>query len=68
MNKIKALIESKTFWYNVAKFVAGIALSFTQAFPDSQYVGYVIMIESVISLILRMYTTQPISGIITPQI
>lgn len=68
MKTVKALIHSKTFWYNVAKFVAGIALAFTTAFPDSHYFGYAIMLESIIALILRYNTTQPISGVVTPQV
>jgi hypothetical protein len=65
--QVKALIQSKTFWFNVLKFLGGVLLCYTQVFPDSPDIGIFLMVESVISMILRYQTTQPVSGIITPQ-
>lgn len=64
---VKALFQSKTFWFNLLKFLGGVFLCYTQVFPNSPDIGTFLMVESVISMILRYQTTQPISGIITPQ-
>jgi hypothetical protein len=64
---MKPLVYSATFWFNVAKFIGGIALAFTAAFPASHYVGYAVMIESVVSFILRLQVTQPIGSVFPPK-
>lgn len=60
---MKPLILSTTFWFSVLKFVSGIALEYTAAFPGSHYVGIAVMIESAISLVLRLQTTTGIGSI-----
>lgn len=61
---MKSLIGSRTFWFNVAKFIGGTALMYTTTFPDSKYVGIAVIIEALISLILRLDTSKPITTVL----
>lgn len=65
---MKPLIYSTAFWFNVAKFVGGVALEFTVVFPASHFVGYAVMVEAIVSLILRLNTSQPIGSVFPPRI
>lgn len=64
---MKPLVYSATFWFNVVKFVGGIALAFTAAFPASHYVGIAVMVESVVALIMRLQTTHTIGSVFPPK-
>lgn len=64
---MKPLVYSTAFWFNVLKFVGGIALAFTTAFPASHLVGYAVMVESIVSLILRLNTAQAIGSVFPPK-
>lgn len=61
MNDTKALIQSKQFWLAVIQAVAGIVMVFATAYPQ---VGWLIMAKSVVDIVLRLMTTQPIGRII----
>lgn len=62
MNQAKALVTSKTFILAVLQtLVAGIVI-FSTSYPDA---GWLLIAKSVIDIVLRMYTSQPISGIVS---
>lgn len=67
---MKTLIQSHTFWLAAAQFVVGLLALTTASF--GQYIpagilGLLAMAKSCIDIYLRMNTSQPVSGIISPK-
>lgn len=60
MEQAKALLTSKTFILAVLQAVAGVIVIFSTAYPAA---GGLLMAKSVVDIILRLYTTQPIGRI-----
>lgn len=66
---MKSLLDSKTFWFAVAKFILGGFALFTADFGmwiPAGVAGGILMLTSVMDVVLRLNTSQAISGI-TPQ-
>jgi len=61
LQNAKALVTSKTFLLAVAQAVLAVIVIFSSAFPDA---GWLLLAKSVVDVILRVYTSQPISGIV----
>lgn len=59
MNSTKSLFASKTFWIAVAQAVIGTLVIFSDSFPN--WAGELLLIKSLIDVVLRSLTTQPIS-------
>lgn len=57
----KALIASKTFKLAALQAVAGVIVIFATAYPA---VGGLVIAKSVIDIILRLYTSQPIGSVV----
>jgi hypothetical protein len=60
MYQAKSLIQSKTFWIACAQAAFGILVVFGSTYPT---VGWIVLVKSGLDMILRIYTTQPITGI-----
>lgn len=58
---MKTLLTSKTFWVAVIQAVAGIVVV---ALTELDMVGYIAMFKSVVDIILRLVTQQPINRIL----
>lgn len=54
---MKTLFSSKTFWIAVIQAVAGIVIV---ALTELDMVGYVAMVKSVVDIMIRLVTTEPI--------
>lgn len=65
MQKLKALIKSRTFWWNALKFASGVVMLYTTDFPSSHYVGAALMLESIISFVLRLNTSSAITTLVS---
>ncbi len=59
----KWILGSKVFWFNVLALVVGIAQAFGFAgfTPDPKTAEYVMVMVTLINLILRFATRQPVS-------
>lgn len=57
---MKALIHSKTFHLAVIQAVGGLVVI---ALTELDMVGYVAMAKTVVDILLRLYTTEPIRSI-----
>lgn len=62
MQNAKALIQSKTFWVAVAQAILGALVVFGSTYPT---VGWIVMAKSVLDVVIRLYTTQPITSVTT---
>lgn len=58
---MKKLVHSKTFWLAVAQAVAGVIMV---AFTELDMVGYASMVKSLVDVILRLATTEPVDRIV----
>jgi hypothetical protein len=58
---MKGLLQSKTFWLALVQAVAGVIVVFSTSFPQ---VGWLVIAKSVVDVILRVYTSQPVSGLV----
>lgn len=56
----KTLFSSKTFWIAVIQAVAGIVIV---ALTELDLVGYIATFKSVVDIVLRMITTDPITNL-----
>ena len=54
----KALLQSKTFWIAVIQAVAGIVVV---ALTELDLVGYIATFKSVVDIVLRLATSDPIT-------
>lgn len=54
----KALLSSKTFWVAVIQAVSGIVIV---ALTELDLVGYVAMFKSVVDIVLRLVTSDPVT-------
>lgn len=54
---MKSLMQSKTFWVAVIQAVAGVVVL---ALTELDLVGYVAVLKSIVDIILRLITTEPI--------
>ena len=54
----KSLVSSKTFWLALAQACVAIVVVFQTSYPDA---GVLLMLKSVLDIVIRLYTTQPIS-------
>ena len=61
---VKSIFKSRTFWLAFAQAVAGAVVVFSTQYPD---VGGLLIAKSVLDMILRFLTTQPV-GIVTPNV
>ena len=57
---MKTLLNSKTFWLAVSQSVGAILVV---AFTELDMMGAVLIVKSVVDIILRLQTEEPISGI-----
>lgn len=57
---MKTLLQSKTFWLAVAQAVGGVLVV---AFTQLDMMGAVLVTKSVVDIILRIYTDQPVGSI-----
>lgn len=60
MEQTKALITSKTFAIALLQAALGAVVAFSSAYPE---VGGLMIAKSVLDIVLRVYTTQPVGGI-----
>ena len=60
MQATKSLITSKTFIIAVLQALVAAAIVFTTAYPD---VGWLLVGKSILDIVIRIYTTQPIGSI-----
>lgn len=63
MPDLKWFLQSKTFWFNVLALVVYVATSFGFAGfnPDPKLAEYGAVVVTIINLILRFATSQPLS-------
>lgn len=54
----KSIFSSKVFWIAFIQAVAGTIVIFQTAYPS---IGWLVIGKSVIDIVLRYYTTQPVS-------
>lgn len=59
---MKSLTSSKTFWLAVLQAVGGGVIIFLTEMPD--LVGYVAMAKSVLDIVLRLATAEPVGSIV----
>lgn len=57
---MKTLLQSKTFWVAVIQAVAGVVVV---ALTQLDLVGYVAVFKSIVDIVLRLITTEPIDRI-----
>lgn len=57
---MKSLLESKTFWIAVIQAVAGVVVV---ALTQLDMVGYIAVFKSIVDIVLRLITTEPIERI-----
>ena len=64
--KTKALLSSKTFWFNLLFAVVAIAgvFGFSDFQPDTKVVEGVGALVLVINIILRLFTKKPIDRVV----
>ena len=55
---MKSIFTSKTFWLAVVQAVVGAVGIFNTAYPS---VGWLLVAKSVVDVVLRFVTTQPVS-------
>lgn len=55
---MKSLFTSKTFILALAQAIVGVIVVFSTAYPD---VGYLVVAKSVVDILLRWITTEPVS-------
>jgi hypothetical protein len=61
MPTVKALVDSKTFQLAALQAIAGMIVVFSTAYPQ---LGWIVLAKSVLDVVLRMYTTQPIGSVL----
>jgi len=61
---MKSLFQSRTFWLAVGQAFVAVAVIFTQAFPQADWVGGALFVKSVVDMWLRSQTTTPISSVL----
>ena len=54
---IKSLWTSKTFWLAVVQALAGLAVV---ALTELDLVGYVAVVKTIVDIVLRLVTAQPV--------
>lgn len=57
---MKLLLKSKTFWLAVIQAVAGVVVV---ALTQLDMVGYIAVFKSIVDIVLRLITTEPIERI-----
>lgn len=60
-NFMKTLVTSKTFWLAVLQGIIGLVVVFSTSYPDA---GWLLTAKSVLDIVLRLYTSQPIGRIV----
>jgi hypothetical protein len=60
----KALFQSKTFWVNLIALI-GMVVTSTGWVIEAQWVQYQAAFLAFINIVLRLYTGEPIEGIVT---
>ncbi len=60
-NDAKTLVTSKTFLLAVLQAVIGMVVVFSTAYPAA---GWLLTAKSVLDVVLRLYTSQPIGRIV----
>lgn len=65
MNKGKALLQSKTFWFNLLAGVVAVAsiFGFGEFEPDNKVTEIITTVVTIVNIGLRLYTKQPITRI-----
>ncbi len=61
---MKNILQSRTFWLAFAQAVAGAVVVFSTQYPA---VGGLVIAKSIVDVILRFLTTQPV-GLVTPTV
>lgn len=66
MNKGKALLKSKTFWFNLLAGIVAVAsvFGFGEFQPDMKVAEGITTLVTIINIALRLYTKQPITKVI----
>lgn len=59
MVQAKSLLSSKTFWWAIIKAVGAVLLTFQTVYPQ---LGWIAMAASGIDVLIRLNTSQPITG------
>lgn len=54
---VKEIWKSKTFWIAIVQAVAGIAVA---VFTELDLVGYVAVVKSIVDIIIRLITAEPV--------
>ena len=64
MQDSKKFYESKTFWFNILAVVVALAglFGFADFKPDENTLEFIALLLGGVNLILRMYTSKPISA------
>lgn len=57
---MKSLMQSKTFWVAVVQAIAGVVVV---ALTQLDLVGYVAVFKSIVDIVLRLITAEPIDRI-----
>lgn len=58
--------QSKTLWFNIIGLVLALAGELSKAFPSGQVAQISAFVLTIGNIILRLITTQPITGAATP--
>ena len=65
LEKGKALLKSKTFWFNALAIVTAVAslFGFGEFKPSEETTELIALISGMVNIILRLNTSQPITKI-----
>jgi len=58
--KKKSIFKSRTFWLACLQAAIGIVVIVTTQYPELQTVGEIAILKSVLDMVLRLVTAQPV--------
>lgn len=64
--RIKSIFHSKTFWVAFSQFLIGLGTAFEAESNEMKLVGGIAALKSLIDVMLRMYTNEPVALVHDP--